>query len=83
MGQLNEAQIYAVLTEIFREVFRNPGLALTPDTDPGCIAGWDSFAQVNIIVAAEHRFGVRFRATEAYKLKSVAGLVNALTLKLS
>ena len=83
MGQLNETQIYAVLTEIFREIFRNPELSLTPDIDANRLAGWDSFAQVNIIVATEQRFGVRFRATEAYKLKSVAELVNALSLKLS
>lgn len=83
MVQLNETEIYAALTEIFREIFRNPRLSLTPDTDADRISGWDSFAQVNIIVATEHRFGVRFRASEAYKLKSVGELVNALTTKLS
>ena len=78
----SEPQIYGVLLEIFRDVFRNPALCLTPDTDAAKLEGWDSFAQVNIIVAMEDRFGVRFRASEAYQLKSVAALVDALSVKL-
>ena len=58
----SEPQIYGELVEIFRDVFRNPALSLTPDMQAEQIEGWDSFAQVNIIVAMENRFGVQFRA---------------------
>lgn len=81
-GEFSESRIYSVLTDIFRDVFRNPALSLDPDTDADHIKEWDSFAQVNIIVATEDRFGVRFRAAEAYNLKSVAALVEALRRKL-
>jgi acyl carrier protein len=82
LGEFSESRIYSVLTDIFRDVFRNPALSIDPDTDADHIKEWDSFAQVNIIVAAEDRFGVRFRAAEAYNLKSVAALVKALQGKL-
>jgi acyl carrier protein len=83
LGEFSESQIYSVLTDIFRDVFRNPTLSIDPDMDAEHIKEWDSFAQVNIIVAAEDRFGVQFRAAEAYNLTSVAALVKALRGKLS
>jgi acyl carrier protein len=64
----SEQQIYATLTEIFREVFGKPSLTLDADTNATRLDGWDSFAHVNIIVAVEDRFGVRFRAAEAQEL---------------
>jgi acyl carrier protein len=78
---MTEQEIYSALTAIFREVFANAVLTVNPRTDATQIAGWDSFAQINIIVAAEARFGVRFRSNEAQSMKTVADLVRLIRLK--
>ncbi len=78
---MNERVIYVGLTEIFREVFSNPVMSIDAGTNAEQIEDWDSFAQVNIIVAVEARFGVRIRSVEAQKLKNVGDLVRLIHLK--
>jgi acyl carrier protein len=80
---MSEQQIYAGLTDIFRDVFANQTLQLAAGTSAKEIEGWDSFAHINIIVAAEAHFGVRFRSSEAQDLKNVGDLVRVIQLKRS
>jgi acyl carrier protein len=81
VSSMSEQEIYAALTDIFRDVFASQTLQLGAGTSAKEIEGWDSFAQINLIVAAEARFGVRFRSSEAQGLKNVGDLVRVLQLK--
>ena len=79
----NELEIYAALRDILREVLGHPALTLQADTNAADIKGWDSFAQINLIVAVEGRFHVRFRSSEAQNIKRVGDLVGLIKLKIS
>jgi acyl carrier protein len=71
-------QIYESLTEIFRDVFDDPGFLVTPELSAKDVPEWDSFNHINLIVAAEMRFGVKFRTSEIDALQNVgefAGLI--------
>ena len=48
------------LNEVFREVFDNEELSVTPATTAKDIEGWDSLMHVTLIVNVEKAFGVRF-----------------------
>ena len=50
-----EAEIYPALTTIFRDVFLRDDLALTPETSATDVQGWDSFKQIEIIMASEEQ----------------------------
>jgi acyl carrier protein len=63
-----------VLNEVFRQVFANPRLDITPDMSPNDIAGWDSMAHVNLIAAVELRFKVKFDTKELRKVRTVGDL---------
>ena len=78
---MTEAEIYDGLTEIFHELFADPAIALTPATTAADVAGWDSFNNINIIAAAEERFGVRFSTREIEALGNVGALVAAILAK--
>ena len=56
--------IYPALTEIFRDVLDDPAFVITPQTSANDHPEWDSFNHINIIVATEMRFGVKFRTVE-------------------
>jgi acyl carrier protein len=56
---MTEAETYAELTSVFREVFDDDGLMLHPDTTADDIPGWDSQANITLVAAAEQHFGVR------------------------
>jgi len=79
---MDEAAIYAKLNEIFRDIFDDDEIVLTPDTSADDIPEWDSFNHVNITVACEAAFGIRFKSSELEELSNVGGLVHLIQAKL-
>jgi len=45
------------------------------------VPGWDSLNHVNIIVAVENKFGVKFKSYEVLRLKNVGDLQKLLNSK--
>jgi acyl carrier protein len=78
---LTEADIYAALTEIFREAFMNDAMTLTPTLTAKDVKGWDSFKQIEIIVAAEERFGIKMNTRELDSLQNVGDLARVVAAK--
>ena len=78
---MSEAEVYAGLTEIFRDLFGDEAIALTPATRAADIPEWDSFNNINIIAAAEERFGVKLGTREVEALANVGDLVRAILAK--
>jgi acyl carrier protein len=75
---MTEEKILDALTEIFRDVFDDPALVISADTTAEDIKGWDSVAHINIVVATEIRFNVKFKTSEIEELKNVGELVNLI-----
>ena len=73
--------LYQELTEIFRDVFDDDTIVLTPETTAVDIDGWDSVAHVNLIVAIEARLGVKFKMSEVESLHNVGQLAGVLEYK--
>jgi acyl carrier protein len=75
---MNEPQIYAALNDIFSEIFVRDDIALTAQTTASDIAGWDSYKQIEIIMAVEERLGVKLQTREIDGLKCVGDLVGVI-----
>jgi acyl carrier protein len=78
---MTEAEIYAALTDIFRDVFLDEGLILTPTLAASDVSGWDSFKQIEILIASEERFGIKFTTRELDGLMNVGDLVRVIEAK--
>lgn len=74
--------IYRSLTEVFRDVFDDDSIVLSPATTAADIEGWDSMAHVGLIVAIEERMHVKFRSSELEALHNVGQLAGVLEYKL-
>ena len=61
----------ATLQGIFREVFDDDTLVISPTTGAQEIRDWDSIAHVKLILAMESEFDIRFMSEEVSKLKTV------------
>lgn len=70
------------LTDIFRDVLHDQGLALTPDTTAADVPSWDSFNHINIVVATELKFGIKFKTAELEQLRNVGEFVDLIERKL-
>ncbi|WP_043342039.1 acyl carrier protein [Belnapia moabensis] len=78
---MHEQEIYAALTEVFRDVFDDDDITISAATTAEDIPGWDSQAHVNLVVAAETRFGIRFRTAELEALHNVGDFVQLIGTK--
>jgi len=73
-----EDSILTRLTGVFREVFDDDELKLTPQMTADDVDGWDSLAHIRLILSVQKAFGVKFSPVEMNRLKNVGDLI-ALT----
>jgi acyl carrier protein len=83
MAQMGQAEIYSQLTTIFRNLFDEDSIVLTPETTAADIEGWDSFNHINLIVAIEVKFGIKFKTAELDELHNVGHLADMIQRKLA
>lgn len=79
---MQTADVYRQLTEIFREVFDDDTIVLTPETTAADIREWDSANHVNLIVSVESRLKIKFKTFELESLHNVGNLVAMIEAKL-
>lgn len=72
-----------MLEPVFREVFDDPGIALTRGTTADDIEDWDSLTHMNLVVAMELRFRIKFALGELQKLKNVGEMLDLINRKLA
>jgi acyl carrier protein len=77
----SETEIYGALTEIFHDVFMREDIVLTPELSAKDVKGWDSFKQIEIIMATEERFGIQLNTREIDSLQQVGDLVRVVGSK--
>ena len=76
-----EDSILTGLTTVFREVFDDDELVLTPDLTANDVEGWDSLAHIRLILSVQKKFSVKFSPVEMNRLKNVGDLVALTKLK--
>jgi len=67
------------IRQIIADITQNDIAHVTRDSNSENLSGWDSVAQINIIVSIEQEFGVTFTAEEMHTLNSVEKIVSALS----
>ena len=77
----DEAEIYPALTTIFHDVFLRDDIVLSAELSAKDIPDWDSFKQIEIIIAVESKFGIKFRTREMDALNNVGDLVRLIAEK--
>ena len=70
------------LQEIFRDVFDDEELEIREDMSAKDIEDWDSLAQINLIIAIEKEFGVKFNLEEVKKIKNIGEMLVQIRTKL-
>ncbi len=77
----NEKDIYTALSEIFHDVFMRDDIVLSADLTSKQVHGWDSFKQIEIIMASEEAWKIKFNTRELDSLLSVGDLVALIAKK--
>lgn len=70
------------LNDIFCEVFDDDDIKIAPEMTANDVDGWDSLSHVNLIVAIETKFNIRFSQKELLAFKNVGDLLNSIRSKI-
>ncbi|HUC79689.1 MAG TPA: acyl carrier protein [Flavisolibacter sp.] len=69
------------LAIIFREVFEDETITLSRNTTATDIEQWDSLTHIEMIVAVEKHFSIRFNSMDLKKLENVGDLTDMIQQK--
>jgi acyl carrier protein len=71
------------ITPVFREVFDDDGINLTTSTTADDVEEWDSLTHMNLVIALELKFKIKFALGELQTLKNVGEMLDLINRKLS
>jgi acyl carrier protein len=69
------------LAILFQTIFQIDGDKFSPDLRPEDLRLWDSVGHMNLVMALEQRFGVRFEADEITEMTSAGRILEILKTK--
>ena len=75
---MKREEVYERLTEVFRDVFDDEEIELTDSTTSDDIEEWDSLEHINLIVAVEDAFDMKFTMGEVTTMKNVGAMVDII-----
>jgi acyl carrier protein len=78
---MENSEIVSRLTPIFRDVFNNDALVVSEGMTAADVPTWDSLSNINMIVAVEKAFGVKFSIKDVRSLKNVGELLALIKRK--
>jgi acyl carrier protein len=78
---MTQEERIADLQDIFRDVMDNDSIIITPATTALDIEEWDSISHIQLIVAIEKKYKIKFTAAEIQSFKNVGDLLTALQQK--
>lgn len=70
--------IWETCRQIFREIFDDDELSIGPETTANDVEGWNSLTHIQLLVAMEEAFGIRFNTGEVAGLANVGEMVELI-----
>ena len=75
---MEREQIYKKLNEVFQDVFDDESIIVTDETTANDIEDWDSLEHINLMVAVESAFGIKFSMGIVVSMKNVGEMVTII-----
>jgi len=76
------AQVLAEVNHIMCQTFNNPAIQLKYETTARDVKEWDSLNHIELVVAIEKYFNIRFNFAELQKFKNVGEMCDNIVGKL-
>ena len=79
---MDRDEILARVQEVFREALELDDVELTGETTADDVEEWDSLSHVQLVVALEKNFGIKFSSREILSWDNVGDLVDCIEKKI-
>ena len=78
---MDHNEILTTVTTVFAEVLDNKNIVLTGETTANDVEEWDSLNHIQLVVAVEKKFGIRFTSREIQSWKNVGEMIDSINAK--
>ncbi len=75
---MTREEVYEILNGIFQEVFDDDQITVNDSTTADDIEDWDSLEHINLVVAIEKKYNIKFNMGEVNKFKNVGEMVDKI-----
>lgn len=75
---MSRVEIFEKLAAIFRDVFDDDKLIIGETTSAEDVDGWDSLMHINLIMAVEAEFIIKFSMDDVFRMKNVGEMVDII-----
>ncbi|MGI5947620.1 MAG: acyl carrier protein [Lachnospiraceae bacterium] len=79
---MTRQEVFEKLDEVFQDVFDDEKIHVGETTTADDIEDWDSLEHINLIVAVEHAFQIKFSMGQVTKMKNVGEMADIILEKL-
>ena len=79
---MERSEIFKKVNEIFCDELDNEDIVLNDDTTADDVEEWDSLSHVQLIVAIEKAFGIKFTSNEILSWSNIGQLVDSIENRL-
>jgi acyl carrier protein len=80
---MDKTEILKRVNAVFVDVLDNEKIVLTEATTANDVEEWDSLNHIQLVVAVEKKFGIRFSSREIQGWKNVGEMVDSISAKIS
>ena len=80
---MDDEKILSALNIIFIYIIDNGNIKITTETSAEDVEGWDSLTHIQLVVAIEKHFKIRFTSKEIQSWKNVGELIESINKKLN
>lgn len=75
---MTREEVFEKLNQVFQDVFDDDEVQVDDNTTSGDIEDWDSLEHINLIVAVEKEFGMKFNMGEVTTMKNVGEMADII-----
>lgn len=75
---MSREEIFERVNKVFRDIFDDESITVTDATTANDIEDWDSLEHINLIVAVEEEFGMKFKMGEVVEMKNVGEMADII-----
>jgi acyl carrier protein len=80
---MDKGEILKTVNNVFIDILDDESIMLTYETTANDVEEWDSLNHIQLVVAIEKQFGIRFTSREIQSWNNVGELINTIGNKIN
>jgi acyl carrier protein len=82
-GHMDKGEILKTVNDIFIDVLDDENVVLTYGTTANDVEEWDSLNHIQLVVAIEKQFGIRFTSQEIQSWNNIDELIGSISNRIN